>query len=45
METVLLFDEIDPLFSNNFYGEVHNPVALFKNADITSLIEHIWEES
>lgn len=39
---VLLIDEVDVFFGNDFYGQTYNPVATFKGPEISSILERIW---
>lgn len=41
--TVLLIDEVDVLFSQDFYGKTYSPIAEIKDQTITDLITHIWK--
>ncbi|CAF5016018.1 unnamed protein product, partial [Rotaria sp. Silwood1] len=41
---ILLIDEVDVFFSQNFYGNVYTPSASLRDPTITSLINFIWKE-
>jgi len=40
--TVLLIDEVDVFFSNDFYGNTYNPAALFADPTISALVKKMW---
>jgi len=39
---ILIIDEVDVFFSEDFYGVTHNPVAPFASEATKAIIEHIW---
>lgn len=39
---VLLIDEVDVFFSENFYGQTYNPVAYFSSEETIAMMNHIW---
>ena len=39
---VLLIDEVDVFFSDDFFGKVYNPQALIRCPEITALTDYIW---
>ncbi|CAF3372385.1 unnamed protein product [Rotaria sp. Silwood1] len=41
---ILLIDEVDVFFSQDFYGNVYAPSASLQDPTITSLINHIWKQ-
>ncbi|CAF2071576.1 unnamed protein product [Rotaria magnacalcarata] len=41
---ILLIDEVDVFFSQDFYGNVYTPSASLRNPTITSLINFIWTQ-
>jgi hypothetical protein len=40
---VLLIDEVDVFFSDDFYGKTYNPRALIKHETISALTDYIWQ--
>ncbi|XP_065664425.1 cytoskeletal protein Sojo-like [Hydra vulgaris] len=41
---ILLIDEVDVFFNQNFYGQLYNPVATIKHPSINDLTSYIWSE-
>ncbi|CAF4705954.1 unnamed protein product [Rotaria sp. Silwood1] len=41
---ILLIDEVDIFFSQDFYGNVYTPTATLRDLIITSLVHLIWKE-
>jgi hypothetical protein len=41
---VLLIDEVDVFFSDDFYGKTYNPRATIKHPAISALIDYIWQQ-
>ncbi|KAJ1475054.1 hypothetical protein T484DRAFT_1969153, partial [Baffinella frigidus] len=39
---VLLLDEMDVIFANDFYGQTYNPVACIQNAHVEEIQRYIW---
>ena len=44
-EEILLVDEVDVFFGNDFYGQTYNQVAQLKEPEITATIHRIWMDS
>ena len=40
---VLLVDEVDVIFSKDFFGNTYNPLALLVNPAIKNLLNAVWE--
>ncbi|KAL4489801.1 hypothetical protein ABPG72_022441 [Tetrahymena utriculariae] len=40
--TILLIDEVDVFFSQDFYGKLYNPIARLQDQCISDLAEFIW---
>jgi len=43
-DKILLIDEIDVFFSQNFYGNPYMSSASLRDTTITSLINYVWTE-
>ena len=43
IETVLLLDEVDVLFSNEFYSRIYKPSTSIKSNEISQLTDFIWQ--
>ena len=41
---ILLIDEVDVFFSQEFYGNLYTPSASLKDPTITSLVQYIWTQ-
>jgi uncharacterized protein (DUF1330 family) len=41
--SILLIDEVDVFLSKDFYGSMYRPLAQVKHANITALINFLWE--
>lgn len=42
---MLLIDEVDVFFTQDFYGNTYNPILLVNNESVTELIEYIFEQN
>eukprot|EP00854_Cymbomonas_tetramitiformis_P000670 gene670-1123_t len=42
-EEVLLVDEVDVFFGQNFYGKCHNQVACLEEPKVSAILRAIWE--
>ena len=40
---MLLIDEVDVFFSDDFFGKVYQPQAQIKGPVISALTDYIWE--
>ncbi len=40
---VLLIDEVDVFFSDDFFGKVYQPQAQIKGPEISELTDYMWE--
>lgn len=40
---VLLIDEVDVFFNQDFYGSLYTPAAILRSDDVTKLIRYIWQ--
>lgn len=43
-ETVVLLDEVDVLFSSDFYGQTYNPAARLNSKPLVDLIDLAWSK-
>ncbi|CAF1185261.1 unnamed protein product [Adineta steineri] len=43
-DKILLIDEVDVFFSQDFYGNLYTPSASLRDPTITSLINYVWTE-
>ncbi|XP_065663330.1 uncharacterized protein LOC136085791 [Hydra vulgaris] len=41
---ILLIDEVDVFFNQDFYGNLYTPLARLKNPSITNLSRYIWSQ-
>ncbi|KAL4512821.1 hypothetical protein ABPG72_017506 [Tetrahymena utriculariae] len=41
---ILLIDEVDIFFNQDYYGQTYNPIANFKNTEIEAIIRDIWDK-
>jgi len=41
---ILLFDEVDIFFSNDFYGKMYNSSLIYKHENVAKLFEFIWNK-
>ena len=42
---ILLIDEVDVFFSDEFYGRVYTPAARLESSEISALIDLIWKNN
>ncbi|KRX04478.1 P-loop containing nucleoside triphosphate hydrolase [Pseudocohnilembus persalinus] len=42
--TILICDEIDVFFSQDFYGKTYKQIAQLKSPEITDIIKYIWQQ-
>lgn len=42
VKRVLLIDEVDVFFSEDFYGNIYTPLAQIKHDSINKLVEYMW---
>ena len=40
--SILLLDEVDVFFSNDFCGDTYNAVCAYTNATVVALFKHLW---
>lgn len=44
-KSVLIIDEVDTFFQDNFYGKTFNPIAKYRSPEVSSILRNIWNKA